>query len=231
MGNQIIDCGLFNLSENWTIMLRGIFFLLTIQLFIIFLNTDRVQAGIANETSDPIVLRSGVDLKELDNETVLRAAAQTSIQDCLCQCHWQTFRDRYGRTHGNCMSTDQTGGRWCYIRTPVITNFGDHGYSTCSDQERSGRYPGMTWSYQACATPTLKSSECTYLLYNHRQTNNAVYKNSIKPRVGENSNEGYFRDENGTIKKGTKWVKFPSVITLGESRPQLEEDGVIGGNG
>merc|ERR1739838_738139 len=65
--NQIIDCGLFNLSENWQIMLRGIFCLLTIQLFVIFLNTDKVQAGIANETSDPIVLRSGVNLKEFNN--------------------------------------------------------------------------------------------------------------------------------------------------------------------
>ena len=68
----------------------------------LFQHHDLVQAGIANETSDPIVLRSGVNLKEFNNETVLRAAAQTSIQDCLCQCHWQTFRDRYGRTHGNC---------------------------------------------------------------------------------------------------------------------------------
>merc|ERR1711944_116074 len=106
----------------------GIFCLLTIQLFVVFLNTDKVQAGIANETSDPIVLRIGVDLKEFNNETILRAAAQTSIQDCLCQCHWQTFRDRYGRTHGNCKSTDQTGGRWCYVRTPVKTYLGNHGH-------------------------------------------------------------------------------------------------------
>ena len=60
-----------------------------------------VQGGSANETSDPVVLRSGITLREFD-ENVQRAAAQTSIQDCLCQCHWQTFRDRYGRTHGNC---------------------------------------------------------------------------------------------------------------------------------
>ena len=55
-------------------------------------------------------------------------------------------------------------------------------------------------------------------------------RNSIKPRVGENSNEGFFRDENGTIKKGNKWVKFPSVVTLGESRPQFGGDREIGGN-
>ena len=60
-----------------------------------------VRGGAANETSDPIVLRSGIALREFD-ENVLRAAAQISIRDCLCQCHWQTFRDRYRRIHGNC---------------------------------------------------------------------------------------------------------------------------------
>merc|ERR1712038_1972757 len=216
MGNQIIYCILFNLSKNWQIMLRGIFCLLTIQLIVIFLNTDKVQAGIANETSDPIVLRSGVDLKDFNNETVLRAAAQTSIQDCLCQCHWQTFRDRYGRTHGNCKSTDQTGGRWCYVRTPVKTYLGNHGHSTCSDLQRSGRYPGMVWSCQACATPYLTSDVCSYLLQNYySNNNNGNYRNPIKPRIGESQVEGIFKDpQDGKIKKGNKWLKFPSTISL-----------------
>jgi len=83
-------------------MLRNIFICVNIYLCAILLNINQVQAGSANETSDPILLRSGVVLRQFNNETVIRAAAQTSIQDCLCQCHWQTFRDRYGRTHGNC---------------------------------------------------------------------------------------------------------------------------------
>jgi len=207
-------------------MLRGIFCLLTIPIFVIFLNTDKVQAGIANETSDPIVLRSGVNLKEFNNETVLRAAAQTSIQDCLCQCHWQTFRDRYGRTHGNCKSTDQTGGRWCYVRTPVKTYLGNHGHSTCSDLQRSGRYPGMTWSYQACATPYLTSDVCSYLLQSYYTNhNNGNYRNPIKPRIRDSQVEGVYEDpEDGKIKKGNKWQKFPTTISLTDiiNKPKVD---------
>merc|ERR1719273_2557747 len=204
-------------------MLRNIFFFVTTLLCVFLSNTNKVRAGSANETSDPIVLRSGVVLRQF-NDTVLRAAAQTSIQDCLCQCHWQTFRDRYGRTHGNCKSTDQTQARWCYVRTPVKTYLGNHGHSTCSDLQRSGRYPGMTWSYQACATPYLTDDVCSYLLQSYyNNNNNGNYRNPIKPRIGENNNEGNFRDKDGNIKQGNKWQKFPSVITLFGSRPQSKD--------
>merc|ERR1712018_45864 len=204
-------------------MLRNIFFFVTTILCVFVLNINKVHAGSANETSDPIVLRSGVILRQF-NDTVQRAAAETSIQDCLCQCHWQTFRDRYGRTHGNCKSTDQTNARWCYVRTPVKTYLGNHGHSTCSDLQRSGRYPGMTWSYQACATPYLTDDVCSYLLQNHySNNNNGNYRNPIKPRIGENNNEGNFSDKDGKLKKGNKWQKFPSVITLAGSRPQFQQ--------
>merc|ERR1712088_888536 len=112
-------------------------------------------------------------------------AAQISIRDCLCQCHWQTFRDRYGKTHGNCKST-HNGAQWCYVRTPVQTYLGNHGHSTCSDLQRSSRYENMVWSYQACVTPYLTSDVCSYLLQNHRETNDdGNYINGIKPRIGE----------------------------------------------
>jgi len=196
-------------------MLRNILLAVTTTLCVLLSNINKVQAGAANETSDPIVLRSGVVLRQF-NETVLRAAAQTNIQDCLCQCHWQTFRDRYGRTHGNCKSTDQTQARWCYVRTPVKTYLGNHGHSTCSDLQRSGRYPGMTWSYQACATPYLTSDVCSYLLQNYyNNNNNGNYRNPIKPRIGESAVEGFFKDpQDGKIKKGNKWLKFPSSISI-----------------
>lgn len=194
-----------------------------ILLCLLVLHPNKVWAGSANETSDPILLRSGIVLREF-NENVQRAAAETSIQDCLCQCHWQTFRDRYGRTHGNCKSTDQTKAQWCYVRTPVKTYLGNHGHSTCSDLQRSGRYPGMTWSYQACATPYLTSNVCSYLLQSYYNNNNqGNYRNTIKPRVSENNNnEGNYRDKDGNIKKGNKWQKFPTTIQLGASRPRFE---------
>jgi len=199
--------------------------LYVVLLCFFFQNTAKVQGGATNETRDPLVsTRSGITIKEFD-ANVPRAAAEVSIQDCLCQCHWQTFRDRYGRTHGNCKSTDQTGGRWCYVRTPVITYLGNHGHSTCSDLQRSGRYPGKVWSYQACATPYLTSDVCSYKLQNYRQTNNqGNYRNNIKARIGDNSNEGLFKDTDGTILKGNKWAKFPSAITLLGSRPQPTKD-------
>lgn len=197
-------------------------FCLTFLCFFV-LDVAQVQGGSANETSDPVVLRSGITLREFD-ENVQRAAAQTSIQDCLCQCHWQTFRDRYGRTHGNCKSTDQTKAQWCYVRSPVKTYLGNHGHSTCSDLQRSGRYPSLTWSYQACATPYLTDDVCSYLLQNYyNNNNNGNYRNPIKPRIGENNNEGRFKDKDGNIKKGNKWQKFPSVITLLGARPQSKD--------
>merc|ERR1712018_266809 len=217
-------------------MLRNIFFFVTTILCVFVLNINKVHAGSANETSDPIVLRSGVILRQF-NDTVQRAAAQTSIQDCLCQCHWQTFRDRYGRTHGNCKSTDQTNARWCYVRTPVKTYLGNHGHSTCSDLQRSGRYPGMTWSYQACATPYLTSDVCSYLLQSYySNNNNGNYRNPIKPRIGESQVEGVFKDpQDGKIKKGNKWLKFPSTISLTDfiKKPTLakNEDNKSDGTG
>jgi hypothetical protein len=87
----------------------------------------------------------------------------------------------------------------------------------------------MVWSYQACVTPTLNSNVCSYLLQNHRQdNNNHNYINKINPRIGTNSNEGFFSDKEGNLKKGNKWVKFPSVITLGETRPQVDGNRNVG---
>merc|ERR1712088_950008 len=97
--------------------------LLCLLLFII----KRAYGGATNETSNPVALRSGPILQEFGDD-VPRAAAQISIRDCLCQCHWQTFRDRYGKTHGNCKST-HNGAQWCYVRTPVQTYLGYHGHT------------------------------------------------------------------------------------------------------
>ena len=41
------------------------------------------------------------------------------------------------------------------------------------------------------------------------------HRNPIKPRIGESAVEGFFKDpQDGKIKKGNKWLKFPSSISI-----------------
>merc|ERR1711973_903126 len=79
-------------------------------------------------------------------------AASTRV-NCGCQCSSLTFRDKYNRVQGNCKRSDNTGAQWCY------TELG----STCEDLQRSTRFgaQGRTWSYQACSTPSIHSSQCS----------------------------------------------------------------------
>lgn len=84
-----------------------------------------------------------------------RAPAETNCYDCFCQCSSLTFSS-YGKIEGNCRSYDH-GGRWCYVRNNV-----GYGYSTCPDQRRSKRFYGRSWSYHACATPSLHSYDCRH---------------------------------------------------------------------
>jgi len=84
-------------------------------------------------------------------QTVNTKAASLEV-NCGCQCSSLTFRDKYNRIQGNCKTSDNTGAQWCY------TTRG----STCEDLKSSTRYGrrGVTWSYQACSTPSLHSNEC-----------------------------------------------------------------------
>merc|ERR1712115_773645 len=79
-------------------------------------------------------------------------AASTRV-NCGCQCSSLTFRDKYNRIQGNCKTSDNTGAQWCYTEPG----------STCEDLQRSTRFgaQGRTWSYQACSTPSIHSSQCT----------------------------------------------------------------------
>ena len=58
--------------------------------------------GQLNEKSNASKTNDGIIATRIFSDDVLRAAAGTSIDDCLCQCHKLTFRDRYRKTHGNC---------------------------------------------------------------------------------------------------------------------------------
>merc|ERR1712115_674705 len=79
-------------------------------------------------------------------------AASTRV-NCRCQCSSLTFRDKYNRIQGNCKTSDNTGAQWCYTEPG----------STCEDLQRSTRFgaQGRTWSYQACSTPSIHSSQCS----------------------------------------------------------------------
>merc|ERR1712183_1107493 len=54
-----------------------------------------------------------------------------------------TFQDKYGRTHGACITADNSGRKWCYTTG---------GYPGCSDASPSKRFPNNPWSYQACSS-------------------------------------------------------------------------------
>merc|ERR1712189_73585 len=70
---------------------------------------------------------------------------------CCCQCSSYTYRQN-GIVHGNCKS-QREGLEWCFVH-PY--------YNNCEDNVpyHSGPFKGRSWSWQACGTPALSSSEC-----------------------------------------------------------------------
>merc|ERR1712107_783826 len=111
---------------------------------------------------------------KLNNKAASRAIS------CNCQCSNTTFRDKSGRIHGNCKSTDK-GGQWCYV---------DPRYSQCNDLQRSERLNHQFWSYQACATPEIGSYQC--------RSGNGGYGNQ-----GFNSGSGGFGFGSGSTSSGS----------------------------
>jgi len=96
--------------------------------------------------------------KKIDNQ--FKSSAQSyapgpnDCSECWCQCKRLSFRDQYGRVHGNCKST-HNGAQWCYVENNI-----GYGYSTCTDQRESARFTREAWSYHACTTPALTRCEC-----------------------------------------------------------------------
>merc|ERR1719228_977224 len=82
--------------------------------------------------------------------TAARRAPDSSIR-CCCQCDSYTYNVN-GITYGNCKSTYQ-GKDWCYV---------DPDYNDCQDTKASVQFEDRSWSYQACSTPALSSSECAW---------------------------------------------------------------------
>merc|ERR1711942_185691 len=70
-----------------------------------------------------------------------KAALVSSTTSCGCQCSSLGFRGSDGSLQGNCLSSDSLAGAWCYVDTAC---------SSCGDLQTSERFPGHSWSYQAC---------------------------------------------------------------------------------
>merc|ERR1711936_977360 len=73
--------------------------------------------------------------------------APSPYENCNCQCDHYTWQDTYGAIQGNCKSSDNTRGRWCYVQG-----------NSCDDiqysKNRRDQYGQLRkWSYQACSTP------------------------------------------------------------------------------
>ena len=73
-----------------------------------------------------------------------KAASPYLNLGCQCVSPSLTYLDSLGLTQGNCLTTDHTGARWCYV---------DLRHTTCTDLVISHRFPGKAFSYEACATP------------------------------------------------------------------------------
>merc|ERR1712106_944282 len=95
--------------------------------------------------------------------------AASPYTNCGCQCSNLTFKDKYGKTNGNCKSVDHTGAQWCYVDPNQSSSCQDLSYT-------STRFPGKPWSYEACSTPACG---------NNGGYNNGGYNN------GGSSNGGY----------------------------------------
>merc|ERR1711915_868788 len=89
------------------------------------------------------------------------AAAANGGDNCYCQCSSFTYRNSYGKLHGNCKSS-WNGAQWCYI---------DERYNDCQDIANSSKFGGKRWSYEACATPALNSYQCRNININYDNPN------------------------------------------------------------
>jgi len=71
---------------------------------------------------------------------------------CKCQCVFPAKTYKCGfRRCGNCLSTYR-GRKWCYVDGIAANACGD------TRQSDSGKF----WSWEACTTPTIGSSQCPY---------------------------------------------------------------------
>merc|ERR1711963_356897 len=179
----------------------------------------------------------------------VRAPSRLTIEDCLCQCESQVFVDKFGRTNGNCKSTDSSGKRWCYLKD-VQNLIGTYRSShrswnswttvqaaspvstTCRDGRTSQQFQGKVYGYHACGTPELNSYECQRLL-NGGGNNNCGSWNNYCNGNNNNNNCGswnnYCNGNNGNNNCGS-WNNYCRNKNSGGPLQQLLGQ-LNGGNG
>jgi len=78
-----------------------------------------------------------VEVAQVYGQTFVKAQADLTLNDCLCQCSAQSFTISRGRNrgvYGNCQRADDTGADWCYLE-PLSTTI-------AKAQAQCGRYRG-----------------------------------------------------------------------------------------
>eukprot|EP00092_Neocalanus_flemingeri_P022917 GFUD01024845.1.p1 GENE.GFUD01024845.1~~GFUD01024845.1.p1 ORF type:complete len:162 (-),score=43.61 GFUD01024845.1:444-929(-) len=131
--------------------------------------------------------------------------AASPYTNCGCQCSNLTFRDKYGKTHGNCKSVDHTGAQWCYVDTSSQPGVVKHQSQSSSCQDlsyTSARFPGKPWSYEACATPACGNNNGGYSNGGYNSGSNGGYNSGSNGGYNSGSNGGYNSGSNGGYNSG-----------------------------
>eukprot|EP00092_Neocalanus_flemingeri_P007817 GFUD01008438.1.p1 GENE.GFUD01008438.1~~GFUD01008438.1.p1 ORF type:complete len:241 (-),score=59.43 GFUD01008438.1:182-904(-) len=122
--------------------------------------------------------------------------AASPYTNCGCQCSNLTFRDKYGKTQGNCKSADHTGAQWCYVDPNQSSSCQDLSYT-------SVRFPGKPWSYEACATPACGNNNGGYNNGGYNSGSNGGYNSGSNGGYNSGSNGGYNSGSNGGYNSGS----------------------------
>merc|ERR1712212_1006465 len=143
------------------------FNLVTCSIFVVLL-PNLIQANTINSYNYAAAEPYGYAAAEseygaADDFAAAEAGHSNDCSDCFCQCKTLQFTSN-GHNHGNCKRMDNSGAAWCYVKKFILTNNG-YQYTTCPEVNMPGfqstRYPGESWSYHACATPTLDDWKCS----------------------------------------------------------------------
>jgi len=181
-----------------------------------------------------------VEVGQVYGQVFVKAQADLTLDDCLCQCSSQTFTISKGRNrgvYGNCQRADATGADWCYIEPLSKTiakarsqcnRYRTRGSSnsnrntafaqaptstTCprGDYKESERYRGTLYSYHACTTPRLTGSVCQRLI---AEAVCGVYYNNNNG-FNNNNNNGFNNNNNNGFNNNNNNNGFNPGFSIG----------------
>merc|ERR1712013_928853 len=152
-----------------------------------------------------------------------KAALVSSTTSCGCQCSSLGFRGSDGSLQGNCLSADSLAGAWCYVDTAC---------SSCGDLQTSERFPGHSWSYQACGASQDKGISQQRGISRGRGTSKG---NGLSGARGISNGKGISRDKS-QFQKQKDDVKFSesrigrlsSESTNTQPTQITQEEGLVG---